>query len=137
LQVACHLDQSDVVLQFLVHGASPRDVNARGQLAVHLACRRGVGGEKSVGHLLAYQSPVNHQDLAGRTALHEAAETGNLPLIVLLLEQEANPLILTRESRTAMDLARGQAQEILRAKTLEILERDEFPTLGKMGGLRE
>ncbi|MCA9448950.1 MAG: ankyrin repeat domain-containing protein [Candidatus Omnitrophica bacterium] len=137
LHVACHLDLSDVVLQLLAHGAGAREKNAVGQLAIHLACCRKAGGDRTVGHLLAYQSPLNLQDEAGRTALHEAAEQGNLPLVRLLLDQEANPLILTKAGKTPMDLAEGEVKEVIRAKTLEILDRDEFPTAGRMWGLRE
>jgi ankyrin repeat protein len=72
----------------LALGASPGQVDARGESALHIAVRFGISG--TIGLLLAAGAPVDQADGEGLTALHLAAGRGDTATIGVLLAAGAN-----------------------------------------------
>ncbi|XP_065336611.1 putative ankyrin repeat protein RF_0381 [Cloeon dipterum] len=62
-------------------------------------------GEGSVGSTLKEYGTVNRCDIKGRTALHLAAESGNVDLVKLLLENNADLTLTDLEGKNAIHFA--------------------------------
>jgi ankyrin repeat protein len=89
LHEASRHEQSHCVAYLLSEGASPTDVDASGQTALHFAC--GAGSVECTSLLLSNCSDlVNMADVKGRTALHLASSLGHDRCVALLLKHGAN-----------------------------------------------
>jgi ankyrin repeat protein len=87
------------------HGGEDR---ARGPIDIHRAAERGYIGR--VRTLLAAEPALldSRDFLRRRTALHWAAERGDLPIAGLLLSRGADRALADKEGRTPLDLAEAQ-----------------------------
>jgi ankyrin repeat protein len=66
---------------------------------------------------------VNARDLNGYTPLHHAAARGDNELIRYLVEQGADPMVVSRRGQTTVDMANGPVQRISPfPETIELLE---------------
>eukprot|EP00049_Salpingoeca_infusionum_P016692 m.343653 g.343653 ORF g.343653 m.343653 type:complete len:1281 (+) comp16131_c0_seq4:190-4032(+) len=74
---------------------SPSSLDCRGQTPLMWACEFGHCGH-TVQSLIALGSPLDHQDAAGRTALHIACMHGRTNGCKLLLEAGADPNIMDK-----------------------------------------
>lgn len=63
--------------------------------------------------LLEAGADVNAPQEKGFTPLHEAAATGKLDLLRILLSHGANPEQKTEDGKSALDLARDQKQDAI------------------------
>ncbi|MCA9411259.1 MAG: ankyrin repeat domain-containing protein [Candidatus Omnitrophica bacterium] len=136
LHLAAYLDLGQVVRDLLDDGADVNAVNLAKETPLHLACS-GIGSRILVSALLVHSNAsLNCQDRFGETPLHRAARFENLPLIAYLLDEGANPLILSRDGITAIDLCQGAPRRYLSERTAQILLENEFPTLEEMKRLK-
>ena len=85
------------------HGACLQATDTLGNSPLHLAVQHHA--HSSTEELLKLQAEVNAQDFLGHTPLHDAASSGNLYGITLLLQRGARSDILTDSNLLAYDLA--------------------------------
>lgn len=114
-------DAMDLLLQF---GADATIPNKKGQLALHFACREGLGGELSedclatISSLAAATTNINTKDTYGDTPIMYAAENDNDPRILEILHAAGASLEETDlTGHTALHLAiyfdNSRAAEVL------------------------
>ncbi|CAI4210953.1 unnamed protein product [Parascedosporium putredinis] len=88
LLIACSLQDTQSLQLLLAHGARVDVTDKQNMNGLHL-CQRSTGGTKVARCLLNHPSraiDVNAVDWSQQTALHFAAEMGNLPMVRLLLD---------------------------------------------------
>ena len=96
---------ADLALLLRRHGGEDR---ARGPIDIQRAAERGYIGRVQT-LLDAEPALLNSRDfLRKRTALHWAAERGDLPIAQLLLSRGADRALADKEGRTPLDLAQAQ-----------------------------
>jgi hypothetical protein len=83
------------------------------------AARRGDAGK--IRQLLANGTDVNSPGERGRTALHEAALSGRLDIVQLLLDKGADRKILDDDHRSPAFLAASLTNPVLQAQILTVL----------------
>jgi ankyrin repeat protein len=87
---------TDELLTLLQADPNAKDSERRKRSPLHVACQ--FNNKKAVIWLLSHNVDLDQQDelenIPHRTALHYAAEKGNLDIIRLLLDSDANPRIL-------------------------------------------
>jgi ankyrin repeat protein len=109
LHVAAFFGKVETLRLLLARGASPsvRSTNAMANLPLHaaLAGRMPLEGLRL---LLDAGAPVDDRQHGGWTALHAAAQHGQVDRIDLLLERGADPSLPTEDGRSAADLADEQ-----------------------------
>ncbi|KAI0098154.1 ankyrin repeat-containing domain protein [Nemania sp. FL0031] len=87
LHLASKRENSEVVELLLKHGADPKFKDISGLTPLHYAAQE----QDTVGHLLLeYLADPNIRDNSGSTPLHYAARGGNIAMVILLLEFNAN-----------------------------------------------
>lgn len=78
-----------------------------GRTPLHSASER-CRSQKIVEELLAHGSPVDALDKDGRTAVHLAAKSGNVPIVLKLLSKGADPARLDKLGKSAFDYAAAE-----------------------------
>jgi uncharacterized protein len=90
--------KKEALEEFLRYGADPLVMDTWGNTALMLAVLRPYQQTAEVvTSLLDLSIPVNHQNLVGNTALHEAARAGNAAAIQFLLSAGADHAIKNKE----------------------------------------
>ena len=84
---ACEGDHFDVVRLLVGYEADVNRVDARGQTALHAACRHALGNKDVMAYLVRRGADVTRRDSAGNSLLHAAAEGNNLEGIEFCLER--------------------------------------------------
>lgn len=79
-------------------------VNSTGRTPLHFAAR--IGNIKCIQLLIQYGANINQQDFDGQTCLHLCARLNHVPAVKYLLSMGINNLILDKNNKMAIDLAR-------------------------------
>ncbi|EQC37820.1 hypothetical protein SDRG_04844 [Saprolegnia diclina VS20] len=111
LHWACDRAQPDAVAWLLAHGADANAVERRlfKRRPLHFAA---LGGASSsvISMLLAHGADLEATDHYGRTALHCAAHSGNIPVLSCLLQHKANARATTSTGQTVLHVAAMNGQ---------------------------
>jgi ankyrin repeat protein len=131
LHLAAHFDRPEVVKALIRLGADHRAVakNAVANQPLQAAAAGRASG--AIEALLHVGAEVDAPSHAGITALHTAAQNGDLRSIDLLLGAGADPRLATEAGRTAVDFARdsgsGEAVRRLEAGGARPVKVREMP----------
>ena len=108
----------------LAAGAALEIHTVRG-LATPLICAVFMGCDSSAQALIKARANVNHRDAVQETSLHIAARHGDVPMVKLLLEAQADAALRCGDERTALEISR-ECEANVRAGQQESLRQDEF-----------
>lgn len=112
LHFACFFRQEDSARQLLNAGADPAAV-ARNNMKVQPLHSAVAARQRAIAEMLLQAgAPVNSRQQGGWTALHAAAQHGDLETAELLMEYGADPAQANDEGKTPLDLA-AQNPELL------------------------
>ncbi len=96
----------EIAIKLLEHGADISIGDIFGRTVLHIisyAPPDSVQKARNIGKsLIEKGAEVNKQDIHGNTPLHNAAATGLIPVIELLLEEGADPSIWNRQGQTPL-----------------------------------
>lgn len=113
LHLAAHFGHSSLAAYLLAIGADPlaRSSNVLANLPIHAAAAGRHAG--IVALLLAAGTPVDATQHGGYTALHAAANAGDLASLEVLLQAGADPSIKADSGQTAFDFATAQNRDLI------------------------
>jgi len=113
LHLAAHYGHASLVAYLLAIGADPlaRSANGLANLPVHAAAAGRHAGVIAL--LLAAGTPVDATQHGGYTALHAAANAGDLASLEVLLKAGADCRIKAENGQCALDFARSQGHSAL------------------------
>lgn len=134
LHVALQKDQYGVASMLLAHGADPGARDAQKVTPLILVASKPASGENEefAKELLAKKPVLQAIDDKGQTALMHAAESGNLPVIQLLVSDEHKAPVgvefagQDRENRTALILAAKAGQTVVIRYLLELMVSQHY-----------
>ncbi len=112
LHSAFLLSRFDLAHLLIDSGSDLRDVNSKGETALHLACQtffleKPIAERHTiVEHLIKKGAPTNVPDNSGSTPLHFAAKNNVLLLVQCLVNNEADVNAQNRKGETPLHLAR-------------------------------
>lgn len=113
-----YVKDTELTALFINSGA---DVNLEDttnlQAALHFAINE-TSSPEMINMLLEHGANINHQDIQENTPLMLAASIGNLEIVEILLENEANTEIKTEDGKQAADLALAAGFEAVSALIL-------------------
>jgi len=100
---ACVAEQYEVADLLLSFGANPDETNDDGETPLHVVSFNGL--EKFVALLINARTDVNAATEDGKTILMNAAQSGNLAVVNMLLEAGANASSKDNQNRNALHWA--------------------------------
>lgn len=111
LHLAAHFGHANAAAYLLALGADPltRSTNTMENLAIHAAAAGRHAG--IIALLLGAGTPVDATQQGGYTALHAAAQHGDLASIEVLLAHGADRSLAAGSGETAIDFARNSQHE--------------------------
>ncbi|OQW75647.1 MAG: hypothetical protein BVN35_08355 [Proteobacteria bacterium ST_bin11] len=114
LILAAQQGRSDVVSYLLEQNADLTALDAYGNNALWAACF--AEASECIGLLLKAGIDINYQNPSGASALTYASSSGKHAVVKQLLEAGANPLLITQDDFSALDLAANrQCLQLLRS----------------------
>ncbi len=116
LHLAAHYGHASLAAYLLAVGADPlaRSVNALENLPIHAAAAGRHAG--IIALLLAAGTPVDTTQHGGYTALHAAANAGDLASLEVLLTSGADVNIKAGNGKSALDLAEANHHDAVIAR---------------------
>jgi len=112
LHVAAEIGDEAIVDYLIRRGFDPDAPDASGRTPLHYAAEEGhVAVIKRL--LETGRVDLNARDAEGRTPLMLAARRGKAGVVLLLLSRGADPAIVDRQGKKALDYARGEAKDAL------------------------
>lgn len=116
LHLAAHFGHASLVAYLLAVGAAPlaRSTNALANLPIHAAAAGRHAG--IVALLLAAGTPVDATQHGGYTALHAAANAGDLATLEVLLKAGADMSFRSDSGQSAVDFAESNRHQAVIAR---------------------
>jgi len=112
LMRAAWLGEDAVVEALLAHGAHAQAVNDEGNNALWFACLHG--GPATILRLIDAGTPIDHANDDDVTCLMQAAASGRIEVMQLLLALGATTCVHAPDGRSALDMAADLGLELLR-----------------------
>jgi hypothetical protein len=105
LFLAVDLGHTGIVKALLDAGADPGIFDNKGLTPLHAAVSQGSTKALDMVPVLLGHAPVDLEDKAGDTALHLAAQLGDVRMVQLLLDHGAEPQAVNSKQQTALETA--------------------------------
>ena len=120
LHLAAFFANSATVSFLLGRGADANAVSSN-EMSLRPIHSAAAANPDAVEPLLEHGADPNTQQVGGWTALHAAADRGNVPLVELLLARGADPSLASDGGQTPADMAETNR----RAEALSVLRKQE------------